>query len=32
MLAAGSKVVTLLNMQDVFMSVYLSAADSGQPR
>ena len=29
-LAAGSKVVTLLNMQDVFMSVYLSAADSGQ--
>ncbi len=29
-LAAGSKVVTLLDMQNVFMSVYLSATDSGQ--
>ncbi|MBB6054301.1 HlyD family secretion protein [Tolumonas osonensis] len=29
-LAAGSKVVTLLDLSDVYMSVYLSAAESGQ--
>ena len=29
-LAAGSKVVTLLDLNDVFMSVYLSATESGQ--
>lgn len=29
-LSAGSKVVTLLDLSDVYMSVYLSAAESGQ--
>ncbi len=31
-LASGSKVFTLLNMNDVFMSVYLSASDAGKIR